>query len=1328
MQANSAARHLAARVATATATVTVTVTVAVLSTVMAMGQEASLVVNGMMALAMSGGDGAVGNNGGGASAVSVSWDPFLISPRPRMHISGVSNLSYKPPSSVTAEPAAAVLQRRRAAFTASRCCGSPVSAAATGSSASIGAFLFGSGGGGGVPLRSPWGSPTEPSSHGPLVQLLTIGLGTAIDGDGAAKGLDGSGGGNGGGKGAAPIAGGGGGGGRTSVLAKSDSDLGQNCSGVGGGEDGDGGGGDAAAAAAMPAVSAVNKAPGADTPPRVAVRPSMLPSAPSTPLAGTSSLFKPMASTGTPSVNAGAAAAAAAAATAASGDGGGGGDAGLTEAQTRSRRRTSARSALPSLDGEPATSQGGPYLMGDTSKMLQVGISVAALMEVVKALPATARFATTAEVFDSWLMPPTRGSQFLDLVMARVKIVLGEPPEASPAPSTPGARASYNGLPVLHPDRTWFGPPDHYVIHSWSGNFMSLVSALREYCGVINKTPSSTYVWLDVVAANHHPGRKDKKELPHCNFPYPLPYSNLPYCSPPRIISPSRQIMATARKALLVLDPMANSLTRLWCLYEIWLAVCALPGASPAKLTMLNAGTDWDAFADSFFRLYGRVIDLSRCAASLPEDRAKLLEDMIRTSHDAAGSGNGSQHASGTTISPYGVVAALPQLSAAVRGALFDASAGDVAEARKGARAGGIGVLALLDAVERYAMIRRLAGGHVEAEEQLEAAVAVAMGVSGAGPRNTGSIRPSSPPKRTVSGSGATAAANASAAAANSNAEVTVSGAVGIGAGGVGSTAATKIEPAAAPAPAWADSGGADGGAEPRPPPPPLVTLPPIFPSYHTSSTVTATGGGTAATAAAAGGSSAYHNSSTAEHGRLIQASTHAAMALSCIPGLTLVRPPVNAQDKSTDGDGDPYDHSGRDGSRHDYLSNHGGLGGGGGGGSHNYHHSFHHSHSTVGGGAAGGGGGGGGGRQRSVSPPGVHTFPSMRTRHGAYDNGGGGGGGGGNGGDHDRKSGGGQVRGGGGGGGGGTSNGGVGGGGMASSSPSSSPPPAPGEIAWKGSYWELTSPQNIPADGARAIFMASLVEATCGRHEAAAQLALQAGLARAATLGPGHPSTLATKRAAVPQLLQLGRLTEAQILAKSLLRLAVSEHGDLHPSVGLCHGAVAMVLAAQNKAELAYSSAQRGAEVLAACLGRGHPATLEALQLCADMLESAREYGKAVALMRLVVQGRSVPGAIRTSPASPAFLAPNNRLLHLRTIAALEEKAMSEEHSRRAMIGVMRSLSRLETELRAALMAMTGAAAQTQMQIQRDLELVLMAQNKRYEAAMLRKGELRPA
>ncbi|GIM04470.1 hypothetical protein Vretimale_9041, partial [Volvox reticuliferus] len=893
----------------------------------------------------------------GGSAVSVSWNPHLLSPRPRVHIHGVSNLSYKPPSNVTAEPAAAVLQRRRAAFAASRgVMVSPVGGAGSPSCAGAGAnsvsnpFLFGgtaSGGGGSASetlIRASWASPSGHTSPSPMaIHLLTIGLGPSIDVDGAGKagdsgvdvsGVGGVGGGGGhlgfgafgeegvggvgsdaydniwplagwrglsttadgdadavrtaadgstaepgglpyymlpttapvmgsvlrrgtvvGAGGAAPVpdSGGGGGGGgsggataatfikpsifappqqlymkggdepddgpggpiatvataaakagrtppppspsptpssmtdrpslripsldlgllrptlspipgavaaapnndgslrdgsgggggvspvhpgpRPLTLIRYDSDLGQNCHGDGvDGEEPGGGCTATTALAAAGTAAAATRTTGELLKPNV--RQSALQSSPATPMGGATSVFKTgQVITGT-----------------AAGDGGGA-EGNLTEAQLRAKRRTSARGALPSLDGEPSTGgTSGPYMMGDTTKMLQVGISVAALIEVVKTLGQSQRFATTAEIFEHWLMPATRASQcrFLDLVMARVKIILGDPPETSHAPPTPGARGSYNGLPILHPDRTWFGPPDYYVIHSWSGNFAALVSALREYCAIINKTPSSTYVWLDLVAANHHPGRKDKKELSHC-----------------------KQIMATARKALLVLDPMSNSLTRLWCLYEIWLAACAAPGASPTKLALLNAGTDWDAFADSFFR-----IDLSRCMTSNPEDRPKLLEDMIRTSHDAGSYGSSSQHASGTTISPYGVVAALPQLSAAVRGALFDAAAGDVTEARRGARGGGNGVLVLLDAVERYAMIRRLAGGHVEAEEQLEAAVAVAMGVSGT--RN--SVRPSSPPaKSTLSGGGGisasadgTAAATASTNTSSSNASINI--------------------------------------------------------------------------------------------------------------------------------------------------------------------------------------------------------------------------------------------------------------------------------------------------------------------------------------------------------------------------------------------------------------------------------------------------------------------------------------------------------------------------------------------------------------------------
>lgn len=45
-----------------------------------------------------------------------------------------------------------------------------------------------------------------------------------------------------------------------------------------------------------------------------------------------------------------------------------------------------------------------------TSPLLQVGISVAALAEIVRRLGPAARQSSTAEVLTKWLLPPTRAS------------------------------------------------------------------------------------------------------------------------------------------------------------------------------------------------------------------------------------------------------------------------------------------------------------------------------------------------------------------------------------------------------------------------------------------------------------------------------------------------------------------------------------------------------------------------------------------------------------------------------------------------------------------------------------------------------------------------------------------------------------------------------------------------------------------------------------------------------------------------------------------------------------------------------------------------------
>ena len=74
-------------------------------------------------------------------------------------------------------------------------------------------------------------------------------------------------------------------------------------------------------------------------------------------------------------------------------------------------------------------------------------------------------------------------------------------------------------------------------------------------------------------------------------------------------------------------------------------------------------------------------------------------------------------------------------------------------------------------------------------------------------------------------------------------------------------------------------------------------------------------------------------------------------------------------------------------------------------------------------------------------------------------------------------------------------------------------------------------------------------------RHEAAAQLCLQAGLARTAALGARHTSTLACRCAAVGHLATGGYVPEAYSLAQATLKEAVAAHGEVCACMRVCRG-----------------------------------------------------------------------------------------------------------------------------------------------------------------------------
>ncbi|GFR41763.1 hypothetical protein Agub_g2519 [Astrephomene gubernaculifera] len=986
---------------------------------------------------------------------------------------------------------------------------------------------------------------------------------------------------------------------------------------------------------------------------------------------------------------------------------------------TAAAPRASRGSSSPGVDLQTSSS-GAVAVAGDTNRTLQVGISVAALAEIVKVLGPSQQQASTGEVLSRWLLPATQATKcrFLDLILWKPRVLLGDP-------NDPGLNGKPQ--PSLRPERSWTGPPDFYVIHAWAGNFAALVAALQEHCASVNKSPATVRVWLDCMAVNHHPGSRDKKELAVC-----------------------RHMLASGRRALLVMDAGAECLTRLWCLYEVWLVACVVPGASPGKLQLLNAGADWRTVADAFLR-----IDLSRAGVTLPEDRSKLLEDFLRaTRSNAAAGGNGgsgggapgsppvvgggpgsNNPGAASALTLYLVGAALPKLSAAVRGAIVDATAAALATARRSAR-GAAGLLALLDAAERYAMIRCIGGGHVEAEEQLTEVVAAVFEATGAkpyaGPAPLSHTQLAQTGHHQHSGGGGPGGGGSAVQAIqHGGGEDAII--VNLPAGGDWSGDLEGLD-------ALSEGGGGDGGegdeygsgggggdgggggaasrggrggpqgrrssSETSGPyidygndavaAAMAAVLAPAgkMPHLKINAGGAGSGGGggggnkgAAAAAAAANVANLWRRRPAAlaalamlqvEHGRRVLAMTHASKALSFVPGLTLVRKDKdpNKENGQEGGDNDNDHNKARSSNTRTSLSlsttapvatTH----------QHRQSTSFAAAAAT----AAGSGG--------AAATPGA----APEAQASSYSSGGG-------------------------------TRGSQGAPGSPTQQSRGAQAVAAGQVAWKGAYWELANPAAAAPVAVRTIVMVSIVESACGRHEAAAQLALQAGLARAAALGPAHPATLAIRRAAVSHLLAADRPVDAHLLASALLREAVAVHGESHPAVGLCHGAVAQVLAAQNRPQQAFVSAQRGAELLASVLGRTHPATLDAVQICVDVLESVQEYGKALALMRVVVEGRGAAGATRASPASPAFLAPTNRLLHLRTAAALEDKAAAENNSsmgRRNLLGILRGLAKLEAELKAALMAVGGRSVQ----IQRDLEQVLLAQNKRYEAALLQKGEL---
>lgn len=174
------------------------------------------------------------------------------------------------------------------------------------------------------------------------------------------------------------------------------------------------------------------------------------------------------------------------------------------------------------------------------------------------------------------------------------------------------------------------GPPNFYVIHSWGGDFIDLVTQLCEelaprdlkhkgqpwiesHNNSLPSSYSSIFVWLDFLSINHQA-------------------SNVPAMSPGE---PSQfdvdlmrsAILSCSEGAVFVLDPDLHILSRSWCLMEVF-QVCYM--LEPGKLQVAFPWADSNDelmpfdFPAKFIAAVSNT-DILHSECFRPDDKAKII-------------------------------------------------------------------------------------------------------------------------------------------------------------------------------------------------------------------------------------------------------------------------------------------------------------------------------------------------------------------------------------------------------------------------------------------------------------------------------------------------------------------------------------------------------------------------------------------------------------------------------------------------------------------------------------------------------------------------------
>jgi hypothetical protein len=157
------------------------------------------------------------------------------------------------------------------------------------------------------------------------------------------------------------------------------------------------------------------------------------------------------------------------------------------------------------------------------------------------------------------------------------------------------------------------GAPAAFISHMWVPTQPFAATSRRvlryfQYDHMDVDERVETRVWFDVFAISQHPGGNQKLDLGGLDL----------------AVREAGESSRGGRGTVVVLDKVGRTLTRIWCLFEIWRTA-----EDGNVLTVLTEELDGASLTEVFYKM-----DVEKAEASMPSDRVRLLD-----SFEASGTG-----------------------------------------------------------------------------------------------------------------------------------------------------------------------------------------------------------------------------------------------------------------------------------------------------------------------------------------------------------------------------------------------------------------------------------------------------------------------------------------------------------------------------------------------------------------------------------------------------------------------------------------------------------------------------------------------------------------